>query len=27
MFNNLPLSMEVLRSVYSTQDFKRMVKK
>ena len=25
-FNNSPLSMQVSRCVYSTQDFKRMVK-
>jgi len=26
MFNNSPLSMQVSRCVYDTQDFKRMVK-
>jgi len=26
MFNDSPLSMQVLRCVYSTQDLKRMVK-
>jgi len=26
MFNNSPLSMQVSRCLYSTQDFKRMVK-